>query len=346
MANMSLGSTNVRLGPSRRLGLGNARFFRRSYGLPTTTLYVQYNNRIPIVRRLPLVSVCRRFFLSSEYYLGTVPFKADPIASTLRLEFMSATGNDCEDFTIDIKNKPFSTPGQVAVALSAEIKHRIEICDLVRKPSMTVDYDGKRFSFSLKKLPRQDFHLRLGKDDPTSILTKLGFNDDALEVEPDKKQIAQKPWKIGNGNEHGGRSIHDQRIRSDPGFGVLRAKFRAKFEKKRKTGKRKGRAGALPDDDDDLGEIGKRKGKAVALHDGHLLVAEYLFSLVFLSMYRDEGATMQINNAVELASGVNDDSVNKFNESLRLVCDFDVGTTDEKGPCSIGTVMNFVKEVK
>lgn len=280
---------------------------------------------------------------SSEYYLGTVPFKADPTASTLRVEFMSASGKDDISFIVDLKNKPFSTPMHVVEALNDEIQLKVdEICKKgpstrttrSSKPSMTVSYQyGKgtsHFSILFAKSTKQNLRLRLGRGDPTSILTKLGFAK-ALQVEPGQTVVGGE-WKLGDGNEHGGRSIQDQRVRSDLAFATLREKFKEEFATKMK------RRGCQRE------KVSKGKGQrnAVALHDGHLLVAEYLFSLVFLSMYRDKGRTTQISNAVELASGVNNDSVKIFTERLDLVCSFQAGPTGKT--CSIKMVTDFVKK--
>ncbi|CAM9617174.1 unnamed protein product [Ectocarpus sp. 12 AP-2014] len=56
-------------------------------------------------------------------------------------------------------------------------------------------------------------------------------------------------------------------------------------------------------------------------------------------MYRENGRTMQITNAVEHAKKLDDRSATTFGEKLDQVCDFDVIATAEKDSCSIATVM-------
>lgn len=266
-------------------------------------------------------------------------FKADPKASTLRGELTGAPGNDGNihtfdiTFDIDVKNKPFSTPEHVAEALSTEIKltvdERYEVLTSASKrrtakPSIEIKYDrtGNRFWISLAKT-KQDFHLRL-ENDPTSILTMLGF-DATVEVEPGTPVAGSSSWTIGDGDKHhGGRSVEDQRIRSDPVFGEL-------WDHAKQFGSK---------------TIGKGKKGRVTFHAGHLLLAEYLFSLVFLSMYRENGRTMQITNAVEQAKRLDDRSATTFGEKLDQVCDFDVIATAEKDSCSIAMLMKEVKQAR
>lgn len=278
-------------------------------------------------------------FLSAEYYLGTVPFKASPKACTLRGELVGASGNnhstDIIDINIDIANKLFSTPTHVALALSTEIEASIEkryntwTSDTkpnTPRPSVKFSYHDGRFYLTNER--KKGFCLRLGNCDPTSILTKLGFNK-TLEVPPGETKEGTTEWEMGNGGEHGGRSLQDQRIRSDPAFGKLRVDVESILGKRR---------------------IGRGEEGEVTFHAGHLLVAEYLFSLVFLSMYRGKGRgdgwTMQIQNAAEKAGKVDDSSVDEFETKLSQVCNFDVGTTDQAAPCSIKMVMDEVKKVR
>lgn len=267
----------------------------------------------------------RYFLLSSEYYLGTVPFQADPEASTLQVELVNSSGDINERFTmIDIKNMSFSTPEHVAKALNTEIQRNVKEIDKkwtaaykgrIKMPTIEFGYDRDktgRFWFSINKTP-ENFRLQLGKNDPKSILTKLGFSDD-MTVEPPKPGdknpsvlAAESSWTIGDATEHGGRSIHDQRIRSDEGFGDLRQRFEIKFGKKSR-------------------------------HRENLLLAEYLFSLVFFSMYREKGPTMNI----DVRGKVHDHSAAEFNEKLEMVCKH-----QSEGLASLKEVMmEVVKKVR
>ena len=267
--------------------------------------------------------------LSSEYYLGTVPFQADPGASTLRVELVNASGTENGRFTVDIRNKPFSTPEHVANVLSREIQSNMNNLSKaltspskrrLTMPSVKFGYTRRstdRFWFSLEKT-KQEFRLLLGKNDPTSVLTKLGFASE-MTVEPGQRVEAENSWTFGDGDEHGGRSIRDQRVRSDTQFDDLRSKFENQFGTKRKD-----------------------KDQGRALPPETLLLAEYLFSLVFLSMYRQSAPTMEIDIASEVDRG----SAKEFNEKLSLVCDFDVGSTGPDGPGSLGKAMGMVKEVR
>lgn len=267
-------------------------------------------------------------FFSAEYYLGTVPFKASPEACTLRGELLGASGDNHSNgfvcFYIDIKNKPFSTPNHVAEAISAKMKESIdERCkQCVSRPSIRFYFDDRRFWF--KNESKERFRIRLGSQDPTSILTKLGFSE-TLEVKPGQTYGGRKEWAMGNWDEHGGRAIEDQRIRSDGAFGKLRENV------ERILGTRKIGRG-------DRGEVG--------FHAGHLLVAEYLFSLVFLSMYRGQGRTMHIEDAVKKAGEVDDQSADEFEAKLSQVCNFDVGSTEKAGRCSIKIIMDEVQKVR
>lgn len=276
--------------------------------------------------------------LSSEFYLRTVPFLADREASTLKVELIRTSGEVIGCFSVNVENMPFSTPFHVADALSIEIKGGVDdlynaVTDTKtslpkKKPTLKVSYkvsenDGSRFWLSLNGTAKQGFHARLGNNDPTSILPMLGFTG-TRDILPGNPAKGKEDWRIGNGGEHGGRSLQDQRIRSDPLFGSLRDEFQKKFGGTR---------------------IRRRQGVGgIPMHDGHLLVTEYLFSLVFLSMYREKGATMKIQNAAELAGDVNLKSVEEFNEKMRLVSDFNVGAADVDNPYSLRIVMDFIKQ--
>lgn len=152
-------------------------FFRFGFGieLPTKTRFV-----------------CVSSHCSSDFYLGTVPFQADPRASKLYVKISSAFGEENGSFTVDIKNRPFSTPEHVANALSKEINRKAEefynawaSTASKRRTSMPIIRYGyergstKCFWFSIEKSTgAQDFRLLLGKDHPTCILPKLGFPTD------------------------------------------------------------------------------------------------------------------------------------------------------------------------
>lgn len=117
------------------------------------------------------------------------------------------------------------------------------------------------------------------------------------------------PWTIGGGDEHGGRSIHDQRIRSDVEFDGLRQTFKRQF------GKRKAEN---PGEDEDTDPTP---------HSENLLLAEYLFSLVFLSMYREKGVpTMKIDAVKEVA----DQDAGDFTRKLGQVCNFNISGSLKK----------------
>lgn len=138
--------------------------------------------------------VCVSFHCSSDFYLGTVPFQADPRASTLYVEISSASGEEIGSFTVDIKNRPFSKPEHVANALSKDINRKAEglynawasKTASKRRTSMPVIRCGyergrtKLFWFSIEKKSTgaEDVHLLLGRDHPTCILPKLGFLTD------------------------------------------------------------------------------------------------------------------------------------------------------------------------
>ena len=278
-------------------------------------------------------------YCSSEYYLGTVPFQADPKASTLRVEIVStsgSTGNENRSYTVDIKKRAFSTPEHVAFALSQEIKRKVEKLHDARMPGIKFGYKRgeSRFWFSIEKSTgTQDFHLRLGKDDPTSILPKLGFSND-MTTESGSQVYAENLWTIGDGDQHGGRSIHDQRIRSDVWFDDLRMAFdnlRKEFEINH-GGKKKRNAKKRAEDTQD---------NAAAPQYEYLLLAEYLFSLVFLSMYRTrepkDGPTMKIDATRKVADGDADD----FGRKLDQVCNF--GAEDS---APVIEAMDVVKTVR
>lgn len=302
--------------------------------IPLDDLPRAYVALLPAIQRIaheivvPRDSACRRFLLSSEYYLGTVPFQANPEASTLRVELVDASGNaNGRVFKVDIKNRPFSTPEHVVTALLKEIQNTTELHEAwtsasrrrMPMPSIRFGYDrdDKNFWFSLSET--QDFRLQMGRGDPTSILTKLGFPDHKT-VTPGLR-VYGKGWKIGDATEHGGRPIHDQRVRSDPRFVDLRKQFKKIFGT---------RAIKNPEDN----EIER------ALHE-NLLLADYLFSLVFLSVCREKGPTMK----VDINRQVDDKSIKEFNDKFGQVCKSDVGGTGPKNPDSLKQVMDFIKQV-
>lgn len=273
----------------------------------------------------------RRLIRSAEYYLRTVPFQADPNACTLRVELVNASRNISGSFTVDVKNKPFSTPEHVVKAIRCQIQFGVRklhddwTSASTRRISMPViefDYERNRgtyqnrFWFSMANKQGFRFSLQLGSNSQTSILTKLGFPE-GLYVKPDGHRVhAEKLWTIGDGGEHGGRSLHDQRIRSDEAFDGLREGFERQFK-------------------DRNPKQSKEKGKeAPACPSHNLLLAEYLFSLVFISMYREAGATMTIDAAKE----VDDRSVDEFTKKLNELCEFDPGFLRE--------VMDFVQEAR
>lgn len=274
----------------------------------------------------------RVIFLSPEYYLGTVPFKACRNAGTLRGELTCTSGNDEQEFSIDffinIQNKPFSIPEHVADAISEEFKRSVngrreELATDAKRvwprkretwnPSayMTISavYEADRFWFALKhKETKQGVHFHLVLyNEPASILPKLGY-DDNLEVTPGHPVPGKTSWKIGDGDEHGGRSIRDQRIRSDSAFGELMAHVQKELK--------------------DLFVKNKERGYA---HSGHILLADYLYSLVFLSIFRERGRTMRIKDGVERARNMKDSvEVKEFEDKLTDLCRVDVGATDDE----------------
>eukprot|EP00903_Cladosiphon_okamuranus_P012871 g12021.t1 len=266
--------------------------------------------------------------VSSEYYLGTVPFQADPKASMLHVNLINASGDINERFCIDIKNQPFSIPEHVAEAIDSELKRNVEYLDekwrnktskkrIRMIPMIEFGYDREscRFWFSIDETP-QGFRLRLGNDGHNGILTKLGFSEDTTVEHP--RLLAENLWVIGDAGEYGGRSLHEQRVRSDEGFGSLRTKFETTFRKSRNT--------TNPNDEE------------LAAHSENLLLAEYLFSLAFLSMFRENGPTMKIvANAT-----VSDASADEFEAKLKSVCNFDAGTAESDGPGSLKMVMEEV----
>lgn len=118
-----------------------------------------------------------------------------------------------------------------------------------------------------------------------------------MKVEPGPREYAdpELTWTIGDGDQHGGRFTHDQRIRSDAQFDGLRQAFKRQFG---------GRKAENPGEDEDTDPTP---------HSENLLLAEYLFSLVFLSMYREKGVpTMKI----DAAKGVADQDAGDSLESL------------------------------
>ena len=297
--------------------------------------------------------------LSSEYYLGTVPFQADPRASRLQVDLINAPGDIHEAFIIDIKNQPFSTPNHVVKALDGEIQRKLnEISERwmsasrkrITMPKVEFGHDEVKnsFWFSINKTT-QGFRLQLGKNDPKSILTKLGFSEGMLvehrpddpRVDPpvDPRVLAEKEWTMGNGGEHGGRSLHEQRVRSDEGFCFLRSRFEAKFGKKRNTAAPKDKGERPKDKGEGPGhKDGGPEDDEKALHSENLLLAEYLFSLAFLSIFRVRGPTLRIN-ANKPVDGA---SVDDFENRLEMVCNFDVGATEPEGPGSLKKVMEEV----
>lgn len=289
--------------------------------------------------------------LSSEYYLGTVPFQADPEASTLHAELIDASRDIREPFIIDIKDLPFSTPEHVASALDSKIQLEMkriyeDLTSASKKrigmPKIKVGYDvdEKRFWFAISE--KQGFRLQLANYGERILLRKLGFSartqeQGPLAVLPGKREDAESLWTIGDGGEYGGRSLREQRVRSDEGFGSLRKSFERKFRDwrgkgKQPTGKGKGKG---PDNEDE--EPDDEDGELV-IHSENLLLAEYLFSLVFLSMFRAKGPTMKI----AANASVNDDSADDFAKKLDSVCNFNIGVTESNGPGSLKKVMKEV----
>ncbi|CAM9719306.1 unnamed protein product, partial [Pylaiella littoralis] len=298
-------------------------------------------------------------YKSMEYYLGTVPFRPSPSACTLHVEVAPATeqgnSNDLthgslndKSFTVDIKDKPFTAPDEVAEALSNEIASKISECYANASIKMIISFcKGSNRFLARNTTNDKRFKLRLGRNE-AGILAKLGFTSEQLPLElaPGDKKEAAEEWEIGNHNEPGGRSLEDQRIRSDPGFTKLRTRFNSTFGA-RGDKKRRQQSKILTPNDNSLGKT------TVALHDGHLLLAEYLFSLVCLSMFRKEGLTMRMKgpetgpvNEDFLSKLVTDDCLAIFNTKLTEVSTFNVGTKSDSCPCDISSVTNFVKEAR
>ncbi|CBJ31706.1 conserved unknown protein [Ectocarpus siliculosus] len=273
-----------------------------------------------------------------EFYLGTIPFRPDPSACTLHVQVVPKTGQG-SSFRVDIKDKAFTAPNEVAEALSAEIAVKLRECDA--NASMEISYckRGKRF---LVKNKSRLFTVRLETNE-ASILAKLGFTTNLpLELGPDSEIRADSDWEIGNHDQPGGRSLEDQRIRDDPGFTELRARFNRQFGP-RGGKQRRGKNISTPTEND--------RQPSVALHDGHLLLAEYLFSLVCLSMFRQEGLTMRmrspgIGSETDnfLDELVTEDCLDSFDTRLGRVCRFNVGTKGDPCFCDIHSVVDFVKQ--
>ncbi|CAM9177501.1 unnamed protein product [Ectocarpus sp. 13 AM-2016] len=255
-------------------------------------------------------------YRSMEYYLRTISFTPDPSACELHVKVLSPGkhGNPT-DIRVDIRNKPFTAPNEIADALSAEIGQ-----------CMAISYHRKK-GFVLRNTSTSS-RLRL-ENNETSILRKLGFTEQLpLELAPGSEECASGCWEIGNQAEEGGRSLEDQRIRSDLAFQQLRSRFYSKFGRR---GSRRRKGYSIP----------INPWTWVALHDGHLMLAEYLFSLVCLSMFRQEGRTMRMkspenpeNTETFLVDLVDEACVRTFTEKTQSVC---AGT----GSCDITIVMDF-----
>lgn len=290
------------------------------------------------------------------------------------MELTNASGDINEQFSIDIKDQPFSTPEHVADAIDDEIQSNVsELCDKwnaalgesagrqrsrsartnMTPPNIKFGYDreNKRSFWCSISDTSHGFRLRLRKDGQNSILTKLGFSEDTtVEYRPrdffdDPRVFAKNVWVIGNNEEYRGRSLHQQRVRSDEGFGELRDKFEKKYEIKSRDPKgsdkgRKGMGKRRKDENkepNDEGEEPNDKAKKLAPHSENLLLAEYLFSLVFLSLYREKGPTMKIS----ANANVSNTCAQNFEDKLKLVCEF-VGDTESGGP---GSVKNVMEEI-
>lgn len=294
-----------------------------------------------------------------EYYLGTVPFKPNLNACTLQFDVVpiieqdnpsslaSAFSVDIEGgpFSVDIKG-PFTSPTEVAEVLSAEIEG--ETRQFSTNASLVVSYgngdsNGDK-SFSVKNTSKS-FKFRL-KNNEASILGKLGFTTGPcplLRLCPGDEKRAGAYSVVGNAEEPGGRSLEDQRIRSDPAFTKLRTQFYSKFG---------GRGGKKRQSHKMLTTGGNSPQKPVTLHDGHLLVAEYLFSLTCLSMFRQDRKTMRMKSLPgnetneSLENLVTDDILETFDRRLQDVCRFNAGTKSKPYCCCISEVVDFVKEVR
>lgn len=243
---------------------------------------------------------------------------------------------------MDIKDKPFTSPTEVAEALCDEIERKVN-----KDSSKIVRYCKSDNRFSIANPSKSPFRLRLKKHE-TSILAKLGFTSEQLPLElaPGAEEKARAKWSIGDHEEHGGRSLEDQRIRADPGFTTLRARFNLKFGPR--TSKKRRENKICSQDKND-------PKKSVVLHDGHLLMAEYLFSLVCLSIFRKDGPTLRMKTSDMDTDLVTEEFLNKlvtehridcFTVRLHEVCLFSIGNESE--PCSgdIRFVMDFVIQAR
>lgn len=261
-----------------------------------------------------------------EYYLRTISFTPDPSACELHVKVLSPGehGNPT-DIRVDIRNKPFTAPKEIADALSAEIGQ-----------CMAISYHREK-GFVLRNTSTSS-RLRL-ENNETSILRKLGFTEQLpLELAPGSEARASGCWVIGNDAEKGGRSLEGQRIRSDLAFQQLRSRFYSEFGRR---GSRRRKDYRIP-----ISSRGNSPPTSVALHDGHLMLAEYLFSLVCLSMFRQEGRTMRMKNPENpentetfLVDLVDEACLHTFTEKTQSVC---AGT----GSCDITIVMGFVKKAR
>ncbi len=290
-----------------------------------------------------------RLRISSDHYHDGESFQADPNASILHVELTNDSEQMIEPFSIDIKDQPFSTPEDVAGVIDSELQRHVEelrkkwkaaFGEKFKKLKINFGYDRdkQQFWFSMKKT-KEGFCLRLGGGGGQTnlLLTKLGFSEEhrPLAVFDDPRVFAEDIWVIGDKDEYRGRSLHQQRVRSDEGFGELREAFE-KISNSNSKGKGKGRKGKERRNDRD--EDPQNEDEDLAPHSENLLLAEYLFSLVFLWMYRQKGPTLKIN----AEATVSDACAQKFEDKLTSVCEFDVGATESDGPGSLKKVMEEI----
>eukprot|EP00953_Heterococcus_sp_UTEX-ZZ885_P011364 6577-Heterococcus_DN1.PRE.6 len=222
-------------------------------------------------------------YRSLQYYFSTITFQAPlsrrkiklsigggkTVMTTIEFELHHSKTITADDGTT-IDNALYTETGRMYVNTAELVEHinkMLKQSKTLKSVTFGLSANESRFTVHSKTARVLILHCEAAE----SILPLLGFGYGPVHIAPEDTYEACNEYSIGEAKYNSARSIQQTRLRQDTGFKkLLRMYNSAGYGTRKKAAKQAQKA---------------TKG-SVILDDGHLVLAEYLFSLAYFAVFR------------------------------------------------------------